>query len=290
MTRILAATDLSAASHNAVKRAARLAAERDGQLHLAHAISPGPFDDIQRLLAPDSPPLAVALANDASRQLQDIAHELAHTATHCQVIFGKPVDSLLDHADIIAADLLVVGSRGEGLLRQLTIGSTALRLLRKMRCPALIVKNPAAAPYRRALVAMDFSPAALAALRLVRQIAPEAEQVLLHAIEVPFERKMHYAGVKRAIIQQYRSEAQIKAMQQLHRLVEIEQLPPAAAHLFALPGNPTDLILQQARVQDCDLIAVGKRGLHIVEELLLGSTTRHLLAEGKCDVLVASDG
>ncbi len=291
MTRILAATDLSPASRHAVDRAARLAGELDGRLHLTHAISPGLFDEIQHLLAPGSPPLSVTLGNDASRHLRDIATELARTGgagAECHVVFGKPVEALLEHAETIAADLLVVGSRGEGFLRQLTIGSTALRLLRKTRRPALVVKSPVGGPYRRALIAMDFSSAALAALRLVRQVAPRAELVLLHAVEIPFERKMHYAGVNSDVIQQYRTQAQLKAMQQLRRLADDEQLPETTTHLFALDGNPTDLILEQVDVQDCDLIVVGKRGVHIVEELLLGSTTKHLLMEAECDVLVAS--
>lgn len=37
---------------------------------------------------------------------------------------------------------------------------------------------------------------------------------------------------------------------------------------------------------DADLITVGKHGAHIAEELLLGSVTKHVLAESQCDVLV----
>ena len=292
MTRIFAATDLSDASRHAVNRAGRLAAELGCPLHLAHAITPGLFDDIQRLLALDAPPLSLTLGNDANRQLQEIAAELARagdSAIDCRVVFGKPVDALLEQAEACAADLLVVGSRGEGLLRQLTIGSTALRLLRKTQRPTLVVKRPVAGPYRRALVAMDFSPAALAALRLLRQIAPRAEQVLLHAVEIPFEREMHYAGVNGDVIEQYRTQAQMKAMQQLRRLADDEHLPETTTNLLALSGNPADLILEQVKVQDCDLIVVGKRGMDIVEELLLGSTTKHLLMDGDRDVLVVGD-
>ncbi|MCL2345984.1 MAG: universal stress protein [Desulfobulbus sp.] len=290
---ILAATDFSAASRHAIDRAGRLAGELGCPLHLAHAIAPGLFDDIQRLLAPDAPPISVTLGNDASRQLQAIAGELARigqVAADYRVIFGKPVDALYEQAEASDADLLVVGSRGEDFLRQLTIGSTAMRLLRKTQRPTLVVKRPVAGPYRRALVAMDFSPAALAALRLARRIAPGAEIVLLHVVEIPFERKMRYAGVNNDVIEQYRAEAQIKAMRQLRELVGNERLPAATTRLSAPSGNPTGLILEQVDVQDCDLIVAGKRGMHIVEELLLGSTTKHLLIEAETDILIASAG
>jgi len=292
MMNILAATDLSAASRPAIERACRLAGELGARLHLTHAIAPGLFDDIQRLLAPGTPPIAVTLGNDATKTLHGIADELQRASgirADSQVAFGKPVDALLDHADEIAADLLVVGSRGESLLRQLTLGSTALSLLRKTRRPILVVRHPVADGYRRALVAMDFSAAALAALRQTRTIAPAAELTLAHAVEIPFERKMHYAGVDGSVIERYRHEARIKAMQRLRQLVDDEKLPEAATHLLALDGAAADVLLEQAQVQDCDLIAVGKRGAHIVEELLLGSTTRHVLLETGKDVLVASD-
>jgi nucleotide-binding universal stress UspA family protein len=290
---IFAATDLSDASRHAVNRASRLASEGGGRLHLAHAIAPGLFDDIQRLLAPDTPPISATLGHEASRQLQAIASELAPVeasaaAIDCHVVFGQPVDALLERADACAADLQVIGSRGEGFLRQLTIGSTATRLLRKTGRPTLVVKNPVAGPYRRALVAMDFSPAALGALRLTRTIAPQAELVLLHAVEIPFERQMRYAGVNHEIIQQYRAEAQAKAMQQLRELIEQQQLPATTTQLLAPAGNPADRLLEQVSVKDCDLIAAGKRGQHIVEELLLGSTTRRLLTEADSDILIAS--
>ena len=69
------------------------------------------------------------------------------------------------------ADLVVVGSRGESVLRRMVIGSTASRLLRKSRCPVLVVKNPFKQPYRRVLLPMDFSPASALALRLAREHA-----------------------------------------------------------------------------------------------------------------------
>lgn len=38
-----------------------------------------------------------------------------------------------------------------------------------------------------------------------------------------------------------------------------------------------------------DLVVIGKHGSHVVEELLLGSVTKQVLAESQCDVLVICD-
>lgn len=288
---ILAATDLSAPSRHAVDRAYRLAAERGWQLTLAHAIAPGMFDGLQVLLGQEARSLDQMLVADTQARLAALNADPRHTrgiSADCVVLNGRPIDAIARHAEEINAGLLVLGARGEGFLRQLTLGSTASRLLRKARQPVLVVKQPPHETYRRVLVAVDFSPAALAALRLVRQLAPEAALVLLHAVEIPFEGKMQHANVAPEIIQHYRIQAQLVGMQKLRDLARSEVLPDAETQLLALHGDAPRLIIEQEQEQDCDLIVVGKRGIHIAEELLLGSTTKHILMEAQGDVLVST--
>lgn len=287
---ILAATDLSAPSRHAVDRAYRLAAERGWQLTLAHAIAPGLFDELQAMLAGDAPSIAETVAREAQQRLAALNDEPQHShgiVADCRVLSGTPLTAIARHADESAADLLVLGARGEGFLHQLMVGSTASRLLRKTRRPVLVVKQPPHETYRRALVAIDFSPAARAALRQVRKLAPEATLVLLHAVQLPFEGKMQYANVDEEIIRRYRQEAQQEALRKLRQLAAEEGLAEPATRLLALPGRAARLILEQEQEEDCDLIVVGKHGLNMIEELLLGSTTKHVLDESQGDVLVA---
>lgn len=288
---ILAATDLSAPSRHAVDRAYRLAAERGWRLTLAHAIAPDMFAGLQALLANDAASLNQILIADTHAHLaalkSDPHRNRGINADHV-VLSGRPIEAIARHAEESNADLLVLGARGEGFLRQLTLGSTASRLLRKTRQPVLVVKQPPHEAYQRILVAIDFSPAALAALRLVRQLAPEAALVLLHAVEMPFEGKMQHANVDPAVIQQYRVQAQLDGMQKLRDLARRETLLDADMQLLAPHGDASRLILELEQEQDYDLIVVGKRGQHIAEELLLGSTTKHVLTEAQGDVLVVS--
>jgi len=288
---ILAATDLSAPSRHAVDRAYRLAAERGWSLTLAHAMAPDIFAGLQALLGNATGVLDQRLAADTLARLNALNDDPRHTCgirADCVVVDGRPIEAIARHANEIDARLLVLGARGEGFLRQLTLGTTASRLLRKVRQPVLVVKQPPHESYRRILVAIDFSSAALNALRLARKIAPEALLVLLHAVESPFEGKMQHAGVDPGIIQQYRIQAQLDGMQKLRALARREALPEEATQLLALHGDAPRLILEQEQEQDCDLIVVGKRGQHFVEEILLGSTTQHVLMEAQGDVLVAT--
>ena len=46
-------------------------------------------------------------------------------------------------------------------------------------------------------------------------------------------------------------------------------------------------VLEQEQAFDCDLIVMGKHGKNLLEELIVGSVTKKVLAESQCDVLVS---
>lgn len=54
---------------------------------------------------------------------------------------GYPPDVLVDYADTIGADLIVVGSRGRGDLASLVLGSTSHRVVNHARCDVLVVRG-----------------------------------------------------------------------------------------------------------------------------------------------------
>jgi nucleotide-binding universal stress UspA family protein len=56
---------------------------------------------------------------------------------------GHPVQVLLEVADEIDADVVVVGSRGFGGFPQMLLGSTSTQLAQHSRRPVLIVPHPA---------------------------------------------------------------------------------------------------------------------------------------------------
>lgn len=113
--------------------------------------------------------------------------------------------------------------------------------------------------------------------------------MLLHAYEVPFEGKLRVAGVDGVAIDKYRLQAQQRASQQLHVLAAAAAgLLPADWTPCVLYGDAASHIVEQEEIQDCDLIVIGIHGQNRIEELLLGSVTKHVLAESTGDVLVST--
>ncbi|HRC39711.1 MAG TPA: universal stress protein, partial [Rubrivivax sp.] len=186
------------------------------------------------------------------------------------------------------ADLLVLGARGSGFLRRLVLGTTAERLLRRTTRPLLVVRQTAHEPYRRVLVALDFSPWSAQALRLARRAAPHARLVLLSAFQVPFEEKLRFAGVDAATLDHYRAQARALATQRLYAAAHDAGLKPGHWDARIVEGDASQRILEHEQESDCDLVVVGKHGQSAAEELLLGSVTKHVLDEGSADVLVST--
>jgi nucleotide-binding universal stress UspA family protein len=287
---ILAATDLSASSRHAVARAFLLATETGAALTLTHVLSQGALDTLLKLFGAASAPVGKLLMDEAREALSKLEAEFGEphgvtAAIHLQA--GVVLSTILDQADAMDARLLVVGARGESVLRPLLLGSTAERLLRRTLRPILVVKQAPQTAYKRVLVPVDFSPWSLSALKLAIVLAPQAELVLLHAFEAPFESRLQYAGVGAEAIAHYRAAARQEAQLQLQLLIKSAGLPANSAHMSVQHGDASSAILNQAQEQGCDLIVMGKHGQGAMEELLLGSVTEYILVQSGCDVLVA---
>ncbi|MCY1553183.1 Universal stress protein family protein [compost metagenome] len=126
------------------------------------------------------------------------------------------------------------------------------------------------------------------AVTVARRVAPHARLVLLNAFQVPFEDKLHYAGVDAATIDHYRVQARAEAVQRVNELAAQAGLKPGQWEACVIEGEASQRIVEQEQERDCDLVVLGKHGQSATEDLLLGSVTKHVLAEGSTDVLVST--
>ena len=241
------------------------------------------------LLDADAAGLQEKLLGEVRGEVEALAAEMhkRHGVTpELHVAVGGVLAEIVAHAEAIDADLMVMGARGTGFMRELLIGSTTERVLRKSVRPMLVVKQIAHEAYRRVLVPVDFSPRALDALAFAQRVAPQAEFVLLHAFEVPFEGKLRYAGVEEQALSALRVNARREAGAQMNELVGRAGVDENRVRRIVVHGEATTQILEQEQEQDCDLIVIGKRGHGLLGEMLLGSVTKHVLARSAADVLV----
>ncbi len=287
---ILAATDFSAAARHAADRAARLARETGAALSLMHVLPGSSLTELRGWLGAGSE-MEERLQAEARQQLAQLADDLRtsrQVAPQLVHAAGAPLDEIVREAQALDAGLLVVGARGVSFLRRLVLGTTSERLLRRTTRPVLVVRQTPHEAYRRVLVALDFSPWSLRALAVARQVAPHAHLVLINVFHVPFEEKLRFAGVDAGTIDLYRRQALAMATDQVHALAAGAGLKPGRWEACIVEGDASLRIVEQEQERDCDLVVLGKHGQSATEDLLLGSVTKHVLAEGSADVLVST--
>lgn len=287
---IVAATDLSAPARHAADRAARLAHETGAALTLMHVLPGGALQQLRQWLG-SGHAVEQQLHDDARRQLRVLASELQtqrHVSPRVVHASGSVLDEIDREAAALDAALLVLGARGAGFLRRLVLGSTSERLLRRSSRPLLVVRQTPHEPYRRVLVALDFSPWSAQAVALARRVAPHARLLLFNAYQVPFEEKLQFAGVEAATIDLYRKQARAVAIRRVHALAAAGGLKPGDWEPCIVEGDASQRIVEHEQEKDCDLVVLGKHGQSATEHLLLGSVSKHVLAEGSTDVLVST--
>jgi nucleotide-binding universal stress UspA family protein len=279
---LLAATDFSSHAGTAVRRAFQLAGSLGASLHLLHVVDAGRLQELRALL-PDGAEAQERLLAEAKRLMAEATNALDGPCEKRVEIGSHP-------AAILAAsrghDLLVLGAHGGHPVREALLGSTADRLLLKAERPTLVVKRAADGPYRRVVIPCEYAPPARRALELALRVAPGARITLLHAFEVEFEGLLWRAAVPSERIAALKAEAAQRAHAWLDKLTDGLEGAEAVGTL-ADHGSAARVALEVADRVGADLVVMGKQGRAAVGELFLGSVTRRVLAEAKCDVLVA---
>jgi nucleotide-binding universal stress UspA family protein len=279
---------MSSNSDAAVRRAALLAEEFAAQCEVVHAAdihgaeSYGEFYlSVEALQQEIRKSATDSLANQIARCWpSDRGQPLA------LVIDGKAVSSLPAYAAERDCDLVVLGSHGAGFFEKLLLGTTATRLIKSLTVPTLVVRSPPRGPYRKVLTPVDFSSYSEKTLHSIKRFFPQASLVLMHAFESIFEGHMLHAGVDESTIHRYRIAARDEAAQKIRLLAQSAGFSTQDYSVCLAHGKPYKEILTAEIAQAVDCIAIGKQGKGFVNELLLGSVTKHILLESQSDVLV----
>ena len=281
---ILAATDFSPDAEHAARRAAILAAQHGARMLLLHVVEPDLQLALRDWIAQDRD-LRGAVAEQAKMQLDACADDMERqhgVAIERLVRLGRSIDEVREAS--IECDLVVVGARGAQGVREATLGTFADRLVRTAQRPVLVVKRPPEGAYRCALVLTDFSAGAEAALGATLAVTRDAAVHLLHAFAVPFEGKLRLAGVRDEDIASNRNEVRGRALTQMQQAVA--GLGPDRVATEVVPGDVRTAAWRTMDRLRPDLLAVGKHGDSLLQDMLLGSTTGYMLALAGCDVLV----
>jgi nucleotide-binding universal stress UspA family protein len=279
--KILLATDGSEDARLASRAAASLADEAKSELHVVHAWQSVPH-----------PVIDADYYEEGARRLLEEQTELISTSgaavSEAHLVMGPPVDAILDLAEEIGTDLLVVGSRGHGTLGRLVLGSVSEGIVHHADRPVLVIRGGESAwPPGRVVIGDDGSEAAKKAGELATSIGElfGARCVLVRAYpEFPEADRVGRGLDPRAV-----DDALRRAERELHeRAEELGSLAERHPRIGMAAGDAAVAILEEAREEGeaRTLVAVGSRGLGLARRLRLGSVSTKVLRAAESPVLV----
>ena len=276
--RILLCTDGSPAANIATDYALWFARKLGARIHALYVtdirILEGPLlADISGALGAQPysaflPQLKQLQRDKADTLLTDTAKRCRDARVECDTAHetGSLIQALLGHER--NADLVVLGQRGEHAqwLGDM-LGSSVERMVRASIKPCLV--TPATfRPTKHILLAYDGSAESNKALRAGIELSADlAAQLTLTTV-----------------CQREQEEVASKILRQAEEQARERKLTVEAQLLH---GNAEDEILHFADKINADLIVMGAYGHTRIRELILGSTTSHVMRKAKVPVLLA---
>ncbi len=301
LSTLVVPTDFSAHAEHALRYAASLGERFGATLHLVHALTlhgyDGPKDESS---FPDLGPW-LEQADKVARARLD-AGALHHGGEAEATVFKKVVrgvdasHAILDYAQEVRAQLIVMATRGRGALSHLLLGSTTERVLRFTRCPVLVVEQgerdfvdplTLVVQMRKVVVADDLSDTALRALQwAVDFLGPYAPEVhLVHVVDEVVPAFYAMAGIDSP----FQLNPELRPRMQAHLGRRLEEAVPQswARQAEVLEGKPHKALRAYAAEVEADLVVVGAETHIDLSERLAGGTTERIVRLAPCPVLVA---
>jgi len=139
--RILAATDFTAASTPALKQALKLAKQNHAELLIAHSstepaslsfMSADSYDAWEKQCRTDAEKNIGALIQKARKE---------GVKAHMLELSGLADDAIMEAAERLGVDLIVLGTHGRRGVARFLLGSVASQVVARARCPVLTVRS-----------------------------------------------------------------------------------------------------------------------------------------------------
>ena len=282
MSSILLAIDIVSESDHALERAINLALSLTATLHIIHVCPPS---SEKNMGSPSNQGVKDKLNSyvSSNKKLTSLEHTITVKESR------EPFAEIIKLAEQVKAGLIVMGMHGKGKLRDMFVGTTIEKVIRKGNLPVLMVKHKPLGGYGNVLVGTDFSAGSSQALELAFKLAPKGNLNLLHLYFIPDT----YIGDK---ISQYAGDViETTEKDKLEQFVNdsLANLKRTAEgqpdfHYRLAQGEAYTGLLREAAEKKAELVAIGAHSRPRLLPYKLGGTAHDILTNPPCDVLVAN--
>lgn len=268
---ILVATDLSQSAPDVIRAGAALAQQTGAALHVMHAVEPSRAPNNEGVLAMQR---RIHVARSSLYREVEKALPRKVTAAGIHVVFAAASAAILETAERLGVDLLVVGPHRTRPFGDQVMGATADQLVRQCRIPCLVVRGRLHSPLRRIIVPSDLSDVAQGSLTVALRWAdalgraqPASDRPRLTVVHVDSATSSdpRAVGSRYGVWRELERQSADAVTRSGSDLVVDQEI---------LHGpHPAAKIVQYARDGEADLLVMGTRGDAPLMKALLASVS-----------------
>lgn len=279
MKTMLLATDFSARSDRALRRATLLAKQHDARIVLLHVIDE---DKPKQMVEAEW-----AVAGQILAELRETIQTVDGIACDARLAIGTPYEAIVAAADKADADLTVMGAHRRHALKDMFVGTTAERATRTSHCPVLIASALPKSRYTGVLIATDMSAASGCAIEAARErgFFDGAKVGVVHGFEAPAQSLVLRSATTSADLKAYIAAQHAAAENELEGFLNRLQLRPDFRAVELPETSKAELIDDCVRRHQSDLVIIATQGQSAVGRFLLGSVAEEVLRGSSVDVL-----
>lgn len=279
---ILCPTDFSDLSTFALEHARELARCSQARLVVMHAdmFMPPPYftafqvEELNETMNASRKGLAAQL----SEYVQQHVPPSSNVKADWEVVESPPIPAILQTAEKVHADLIVMGTHGRSGFTRVMLGSVTERILRETDRPVMTVRHKQGSEHhpfaiRQVLCPYNFSDVARDALQFALAWAGcfQSKLTLLHVAET--------AEVSEDALQEQFTRACESIPESLRQQCAIEQV------VIRHHGNPAEQIVKEAVARGVDLIVLGGQHKRFIDSTVIGTTTVRVTRHAPCPVV-----
>lgn len=280
LSKVLIATDLSGTSYNMVHSLKELKNFNITNLILTHVI------DLKYSMTvpPDLKDESFLLLN---KEAEILINEGFNVTIDLRV--GTCWKEILDSAKDNNASMIIIGSHGKSVAKEIILGSVTSELIENANLPVLVLKMSDFDTEKKARFGSVKISHLFDNVLFATDFSQETEGVKKFLKDNKgFIKELTIAYVQEPIILEHPIEFDIAELDaiSLNRLENIEKELEMPMQKELLHGIPSLEIVDFINNGKFTLILMGTRGLGLASRLLLGSTSRYVIRHSKTPVLI----
>jgi nucleotide-binding universal stress UspA family protein len=226
----------------------------------------------------------------AEEMLSDVVESIPEGKTvESEIRYGRPAQEIVNVADELAVDAIVIGSHGRDGAKRLLLGSIAESVIRRANVPVTVVREPEAASGGkpdRVVVAFDGSDESKRALTYAIEQYPEAEIIAVYAVYPPPEVRDSDPDELPAELENWSKHVDDHTEGVLDLAVDHADERGVSITIGRAVGEPAEGIVEYADENEVDLIVMGSHGRDGLKRLVMGSVAETVARRAPTSVTV----